>query len=63
MKDKDDKKPLVSAILLLVMASVGFLRGHASWYGAGWITGAQLIAFCCTCLVFSMIFLVLYFRK
>ncbi|MER3448162.1 MAG: hypothetical protein C4291_15680 [Candidatus Dadabacteria bacterium] len=53
VKDKDDKKPLVSAILFLAAASVGLLRGHASWYGAGRVTGVQLIAFCSTCLVFS----------
>jgi hypothetical protein len=63
LKKRKDKKPLVSAALLLIAGIVALLRGHASWYGAGRISGAQVVAFSAVCLAFSVVFFVLYFRQ
>jgi hypothetical protein len=63
LKNQKDKMVLVLAIVCLIAGIVALLRGHASWYGAGRISGGEVIAFSFVCFVFSAVWFVLYFRR
>ena len=63
LRNKKDKKALVLAIVCLIGGIVALLRGHASWYGAGRISGEEVIAFSFVCFVFSAVWFVLFFRR
>jgi hypothetical protein len=54
---------IISATLALSAGVIALFRGHASWYGAGRIEGAQVIAFSVVCFGFSAVFLYLYLRR
>ena len=55
--------PLVSGLLLLLVGIATFWRGHASWYGAGWISGAQAEVYAFVCIAFALVFFFIAFRR
>ncbi len=53
----------ISGFLLVVLGLVTLWRGHASWYGAGYISGTQAKAYAFASLAFALAFFFLAFRR
>jgi hypothetical protein len=58
---KKNTVPFISGILLLLLGLVTLWRGHASWYGAGRISGAQAELYAFVCIAFALVFFLLAF--
>ncbi len=61
--NKKNTAAFISGTLLLLLGLVTLWRGHASWYGAGRISGGQAEVYAFVCIAFALIFFFLAFRR
>ena len=54
--NKKNSALFISGTLLLLLGLVTLWRGHASWYGAGRISGAQAEVYAFVCIAFALVF-------
>ena len=63
LKKRQSFVPIVSGVLLVLGGIVPLWRGHASWYGAGWISGTQAEVYAFVCIAFALVFFFIAFRR